>query len=229
MRMFLPVALIAASLAFSGTLSAQLNFPEIPFDAVEPLTLPPNIHLGEAAGVATNSNGDIFVYTRTGTPSRDIWSGRRWRHLHALHRRQAVGQTASRRRHRIRRHLLPDHISLGDECRSTADYLCGLAGDQAVGCGICISPGPHQYLFTSNSNPDSNPAASWETSGEIYMMELDGTVIGKFGRAGKALGQFQTVHGIDCRNPNELIVSEIAAWRVQKILLQPPPATDSSE
>ena len=30
--------------------------------------LPRNIHLGEAAGVATNSKGDIFVYTRTGTP-----------------------------------------------------------------------------------------------------------------------------------------------------------------
>ena len=61
-------ALIAASLASGGTLSAQLNFPEIPYDAVAPLTLPPNLHLGEAAGVATNSKGEIFVYTRTGTP-----------------------------------------------------------------------------------------------------------------------------------------------------------------
>ena len=68
MRRFLPTALIAATLAFSGVLSAQLNFPEIPYDAVEPLTLPPNTYLGEAAGVATNSKGDIFVYTRTGTP-----------------------------------------------------------------------------------------------------------------------------------------------------------------
>ena len=68
MRLFLPAALIAVSLGFSGLVSAQLNFPEIPFDSVEPLTLPPDIHMGEAAGVATNSNGDVFVYTRTGTP-----------------------------------------------------------------------------------------------------------------------------------------------------------------
>jgi len=70
MRRVLPAALVAASLALalSGTLSAQLNFPDIPYDAVEPLTLPPNIYLGEAAGVASNSKGDIFVYTRTGTP-----------------------------------------------------------------------------------------------------------------------------------------------------------------
>jgi DNA-binding beta-propeller fold protein YncE len=86
---------------------------------------------------------------------------------------------------------------------------------------LCISPGPHQYLFASNSNPDANPAASWEFTGEIYKMELDGRIVGKFGRAGKALGQFQTVHGIDCRNPDELIVSEISAWRVQKIRLRP--------
>jgi DNA-binding beta-propeller fold protein YncE len=92
---------------------------------------------------------------------------------------------------------------------------------------VCISPGPHQYLYSSNSNPDSNPAASWATSGEIYKMELDGTVIGKFGHAGKALGEFQTVHGIDCRNPDELIVSEISAWRVQKILLRPQTTTSS--
>jgi sugar lactone lactonase YvrE len=84
---------------------------------------------------------------------------------------------------------------------------------------ICISPGPHQYLYVSNSNPDSNPAASWDITGEVYKMELDGTILGKFGSAGKAPGQFQTIHGMDCRNPNELYVSEITAWRVQKIRL----------
>jgi len=65
-RVFLVV--ITAVLALSGVLSAQLNFPDIPYDASTPLTLPPNLHLGEAAGVATNSKGDVFVYTRTGTP-----------------------------------------------------------------------------------------------------------------------------------------------------------------
>ena len=55
--------------------------------------------------------------------------------------------------------------------------------------------------------------------------ELDGTIVGKFGKAGKGLGEFSTVHAIDCRNPNELYVVEISAWRAQKILLnsqQPP-------
>jgi hypothetical protein len=86
---------------------------------------------------------------------------------------------------------------------------------------VCISPGPRQYLFSSNSNPDSNPAASWAITGEIYKMELDGTIIGKFGKAGKSVGEFSTVHEIDCRNPDQLFVAEISAWRAQKIMLSP--------
>ena len=46
MRRLLSIALVTAAFALSGTLSAQLNFPEIPYDAAEPLTLPSNIHLG---------------------------------------------------------------------------------------------------------------------------------------------------------------------------------------
>ena len=49
----------------AGSLFAQV--PEIAFDsAPNLLKLPEHIHLGEAAGVATNSKGNIFVYTRTG-------------------------------------------------------------------------------------------------------------------------------------------------------------------
>jgi NHL repeat len=86
---------------------------------------------------------------------------------------------------------------------------------------VCISPGPHQYLYSSNSNPDNNVAEIADVTGEIYKMELDGTIVGKFGKAGKALGDFSTVHEIDCRTENDLLVSEITAWRVQKITLHP--------
>jgi hypothetical protein len=65
-------------------------------------------------------------------------------------------------------------------------------------------------------------------SGEIYKMELDGTVIGKFGKPGKQLNEFSTVHAIDCRNENELLVSEITSWRVQKLTLKPRPQTQTS-
>ena len=52
-------------------------------------------------------------------------------------------------------------------------------------------------------------------------MELDGTIVGKFGKPGKQIGEFSTVHAMDCRNPDELVVVEITAWRAQKIILRP--------
>jgi len=86
---------------------------------------------------------------------------------------------------------------------------------------VCVSPGPHQYLFTSNSNPNGNAPGTWENTGEIYKMELDGSIIGRFGHASKQLGGFQVAHMLDCRNPNEILVAEIESWRVQKLLLKP--------
>ena len=90
-----------------------------------------------------------------------------------------------------------------------------------VGWTLCISPGPHQYAFLSNSNPNGNMPGTWDNTGEIYKAELDGTVIGKFGHPGKLPPGFQVVHMMDCRNPNGIIVGEIESWRVQKLILQP--------
>src|SRR5437016_7273668 len=90
-----------------------------------------------------------------------------------------------------------------------------------VGWTACVSQGPHQYLFASNSNPNGNLPGSWAITGEIYKMELDGTIIGKFGHASKEFGGFQVTHMMDCRNPDEMIVGEIESWRVQKLMLRP--------
>jgi len=80
---------------------------------------------------------------------------------------------------------------------------------------ICISPGAHQYLYSSNSNPTEDPFLD----GEIYKMELDGTIIGRIGRAGKQFKEFGMVNSIDCRDPNTLYVGELMNWRVQKLTL----------
>jgi hypothetical protein len=56
---------------------AQNSLPEIPYDsAANLLKLPDNIYMGEAVGVATNSKGHIFVYTRTGSPKVTIGTNR---------------------------------------------------------------------------------------------------------------------------------------------------------
>ena len=316
-----------------GLTQAQLNarakaqdVPEIPFEsAPDFLKLPPNLYLGEGIGVATNSKGHIFVYTRSqatrlfefdakGNYLREIGEGlygfvfahavrvdaqdNIWavdegsnmvikfnpegRVVMVLGRRPepADAAPASPEPYTFNRPTdvawdaagnifvadgygnsrvvkydkngrfiasvgskggapgqlnLPHTIAMdakgnvyvGDRSNSRIQVfdndLTFKAIYDRVGApwAVCISPGPHQYLYSSNSNPDSNNSLLNAVTGEIYKMELDGTVIGKFGHAGKNLGEFSTVHEIDCRNENELLVSEIVSWRVQKLTLHP--------
>ena len=86
---------------------------------------------------------------------------------------------------------------------------------------VCVSGGPHQYLYSSNSWPDSSDSRGLPNTGEVYKMELDGTVLGRFGKGGHAVGEFSTIHQMDCRNPDEIYTAEITGWRVQKIVLHP--------
>jgi hypothetical protein len=74
---------------------------------------------------------------------------------------------------------------------------------------ICITPPPHQVLFSSDAFP-----------GRIYKLSLDGKVLGMFGKSGKQLGQFGWIHEIACPSENELYVAELLNWRAQKLLLQ---------
>jgi hypothetical protein len=74
---------------------------------------------------------------------------------------------------------------------------------------ICITPPPHQVLFSSDAFP-----------GRIYKLSLDGKLLGVFGKTGKQLGQFGWIHEIACPSENELYVAELLNWRAQKIVLE---------
>ena len=60
---------VAALLGCIMTLAhAQQDVPELPFESVpDPLKLPADIHFGEIAGVAVNSHGHVFVFSRGGS------------------------------------------------------------------------------------------------------------------------------------------------------------------
>jgi hypothetical protein len=365
------LAVLSAGVMFSVSAQqpAQLTFPEIPFDSVPNLLkLPANIHLGEVAGVATNSKGNIFVYTRTGTTTATLGGSRVLVHggsrlfqfdQNGMFQREiGVGIYGFLFAHVVRIDS-EDNIWIVDEMAnqiikfdqagkvlmvlgrkpealnirsSEAAEPAGRAGGPGEGRGggpaaappppqgvgipgdtfnrptdvawdaqgnifiadgygnsrvakydkngvyikawgsrgagigqfntihaiavdaqgnvyagdrgnsriqvfdnngtfktqflhvgapwtICITPGPHQYLYTSNSNGigDFN-------NGEIYKMELDGKVVGKFGTAGKQMKEFGSVHEIDCRTDNQILVGELTNWRVQKLMLKPPAA-----
>jgi DNA-binding beta-propeller fold protein YncE len=74
---------------------------------------------------------------------------------------------------------------------------------------VCITPGPHQVLFTSDAFP-----------GRIYKLTLDGRLLGWLGASGKQLKQFGWIHEIACPSENELYVAELLNWRVQKLILE---------
>ena len=75
---------------------------------------------------------------------------------------------------------------------------------------ICITPPPHQVLFSSDGYP-----------GRIYKLSLDGKILGVFGESGKQLKQFGWIHEIACPSENVLFVAELLNWRVQKLILEP--------
>lgn len=85
-------------------------------------------------------------------------------------------------------------------------------GNMAPGSpwAICITPPPNQVMYSSDAFP-----------GRIYKLSLDGKVLGVLGKSGKQLKQFGWIHEIACPSENELYVSEILNWRVQKLLLEP--------
>ena len=59
---------IALVLLLTPAFYAQQSVPEIPFDSVPNfLKLPAELHLGEASGVAVNSKGHVFVFSRGNT------------------------------------------------------------------------------------------------------------------------------------------------------------------
>jgi hypothetical protein len=333
----LAVCLAAHPAAAQSKAKAE-NVPEIPYDSVPNfLKLPPNLYLGEGIGVATNSKGHVFVYTRSGDTrlfefdrtgafvreigqglygfefahavrvDRDdnIWAvdegtnmvikfspdgsvamviGRRPEAVEGLVAaapgtpapppepyvfsrptdvgfdaagnifvtdgygnsrvvkfdkngrfvKEAGTRGAGRGELNLPHTMATDaqgNVYVGDRGNARVQVFDNDLNVKAIydtvgnPWAVCVSPGPHQYLFVSNSLPDNGLAQYKDITGEIYKMELDGTIVGKFGKAGKQLKEFSTVHEIDCRNPDALFVAEITAWRIQKILLRPTPAT----
>ena len=103
------------------------------------------------------------------------------------------------------------HAPIGNTPDPDATFAPG-AKTQAPGTpwAICITPGPHQYLYSADAFP-----------GRIYKLSLDGKVLGVLGIAGKQLKQFGWIHEMACPSENTLWVAEVLNWRVQKLILHP--------
>jgi 6-bladed beta-propeller protein len=324
------------------TALAQNSAPAVPFDSVpNAIQLPAGLYLGEVAGVATNSKGDIFVYTRTGHPTVTIGTMRPFAHggsrmfqfdrtgkyvreigkdtygfmaaaqvrvdpadnvwavdemSNMVMKFDPEGRVAMLLGRKAESESIPPRGARGDGAGQPTDlfnrptdvawdaagniFVADGAGNARIakfdkdgkfvkswgkrGAGpgefadvlsiavdaqgnvyagdggnkriqvfdnngvfktafsnfgnaqaMCITKGANPVLYVSNSNPWNDI----DVAGEIYKMRLDGTILGKFGRAGRLLKEFGAVNSIDCRGENTLLVGELANLRVQKLVL----------
>jgi 6-bladed beta-propeller len=342
MKTTLNILTVALAGEFLAALAlAQSSAPEIKFDsAPNAIQLPAGLYLGEVAGVATNSKGDIFVYTRTGHPTVTIGTMRPFAHggsrmfqfdrtgkyvreigkdtygfmaaaqvrvdpadniwavdemSNMVMKFDAGGRVAMLLGRKAESESIPPRAARGDGAGQPTDlfnqptdvawdaagniFVADGAGNARIakfdkdgkfvkswgkrGTGpgefanvlsiavdaqgnvyagdggnkriqvfdnngvfktafafgnaqaMCITKGANPVLYASNSNPWNDI----DVAGEIYRMRLDGTVLGKFGRAGRLLKEFGAVNSIDCRTENTLFVGELANLRVQKLTL----------
>jgi len=324
------------------TALAQNSAPAVQFDSVpNAIQLPAGLYLGEVAGVATNSKGDIFVYTRTGHPTVTIGTMRPFAHggsrmfqfdrtgkyvreigkdtygfmaaaqvrvdpadnvwavdemSNMVMKFDPEGRVAMLLGRKAESESIPPRGARGDGAGQPTDlfnrptdvawdaagniFVADGAGNARIakfdkdgkfvkswgkrGAGpgefadvlsiavdaqgnvyagdggnkriqvfdnngvfktafsnfgnaqaMCITKGANPVLYVSNSNPWNDI----DVAGEIYKMRLDGTILGKFGRAGRLLKEFGAVNSIDCRGENTLLVGELANLRVQKLVL----------
>ena len=83
------------------------------------------------------------------------------------------------------------------------------APDETQPWTLCISGGPTQYLYTSDSEP-----------GRIYKMTLDGKILGTLGISGRDAKQFNWAHSLACPTDDTLYVADMNNWRIQKITMR---------
>ena len=140
--------------------------------------------------VGWDAAGNIFVTDGYGN-SRVVKFDKNGRFVEAGRhaRRSARAAQSSRTRWRWTRTATSTSATAAtraSRCSTTTSISRPIYDNVGNPWAICISPGPHQYLFVSNSIPDNGLSQFRDITGEIYKMELDGTILGKFGKAGQA-------------------------------------------
>ncbi len=74
---------------------------------------------------------------------------------------------------------------------------------------MCITPSPNQIIWSADG-----------VSGRFYKLDLNGNVLGAFGKQGKLPGTFGWVHGVTCPNENTVLAAEELNYRVQKLVVE---------
>lgn len=72
---------------------------------------------------------------------------------------------------------------------------------------LCITPGPTQVIFV-------------RSVGRVYKLDLNGKILGQFGKLGRLPGWFDSVHAIACPDEKTLYLAEEFSYRFDRVELQ---------
>jgi hypothetical protein len=218
---------------------AQSTVPEIPFDSVPHfLKLPPNLYIGEPAGVAVNSKGNVFVFSRGGSSMGSAYAetaaqllefapdGRYMReigrNLYAWSFAHAV---------RVDPH---DNIWAVDK-GSDMIVKFSPAGE------VLLVSGRKQEASDEETGPLKHPKpplpaidgryrqvtdVAWDSLGNTFIsdgyinsrvaeLDKDGNWVKSFGGPGSGPGQFNTAHNIGIDAQNNIYVADRGNRRIQ--------------
>src|SRR6266567_907749 len=226
------IVLISPS-AFAQSTSA----PELQFDSVPNfIKLPPDMHLGEASGVATNSKGHLFVYSRGGnianafgaTASQILEFDRDGSFIREVGKNLYAWAFA----HTVR-------IDKDDNIWATdkgSDMIVKMSPEGRVQMVFgrkqeaSEKTEPHERVNPPKPFEDGRfrqpTDVTWDSAGNIYIsdgyvnarvakLSKDGDWIKSWGKKGTGPGEFQLLHTIAADAQNNIYVGDRTNRRIQ--------------
>jgi len=232
---FLPLTLAFCSAA---ALLAQQAVPEIPYESVPNfLKLPPDLYLGEAAGVAVNSKGHIFVFSRGNTtgPAYGASAAQLLEFDHDGNYVREIGKNlyAWSFAHAVRIDKDDNVWAIDKGSDMIVEFnregrvmmVFGRkkeAADENSGPWTHVSP-PRPAVNGEFRQPTD---VTWDQQGDIFIsdgyinsriakFDKNGDWVGQWGRPGKGPGEFNTPHSIATDAHDNIYVADRGNRRIQ--------------
>ena len=226
---------------------AQQSVPAIQFDSVPDYpNLPKGMNLGEVPGVAVNSKGHVYVFTRSNSANGPAYAPAAAQLLEFDNKGDYVGEIgkglyAWAFAHTVRIDK-DDNVYVGDRANRRVQVFdtdgnfkrmftvdvppepgtVATNGNTPTGARLAQAIGaPNSLCIPPGANPNQVLFLGESTfPGRIFKLTLEGKVLGVIGRSGRNLKEFSGGHQLACPSENELYVAESSNWRVQKLLLK---------
>ena len=230
--------LLAGSPVFTQQALAQQHVPVIPFDSVpDALKLPKDMYLGEASGVAVNSKGHVFVFSRGNTTGPAYAAAAAQllefdadgNFLREIGKNLYAWSFAHTVRDRPRRQHLGDRQGLGHGLKFNPEgKVLMVFGRKQEASDEDTEPLKHPKppLPAEDGRFRQVTDVTWDEAGNIFIsdgyinsrvakVDKDGNWLKSWGERGDEPGQFNTPHSIAADAKGNVYVADRVNHRIQ--------------